>query len=420
MKMILRKTPIFALLISLLFFISCDDDTDSLTPETEVEEEIEEEEMESVPIVLIESTQLIIKSSGDLQTFLKQSGLAIDTEKLIYNVSVWRVTYKTVYKGDTITASTMVFTPETTDEVSTISFQHGTIADNASAPTEAGINDGSIILYSAIASGGFVTVVPDFVGFGASVEFVHPYYHEYYTATSIVNAIYASKQLVESHALNIDNDLYLAGYSQGGYATMAAHKYFEEEGMDFYDLKASFPSSGGYDVSGMSNYFLGQETYHQPFFLGFVAMSYKTSYDFAETMGHFFNEPYATEIPEMFFGSFSGDQINERLTTNISDFLTEGFLNSSAGDADYAFIYDLFEDNSLLDWTPTIRMYMYHGDADITVPYQNSVDSYAKLLGNGASESIVTFETFSGATHGTGVGPYIESFIPEILNLEKR
>ncbi|MFT5642400.1 MAG: hypothetical protein ACI9A7_002509, partial [Cyclobacteriaceae bacterium] len=91
MKMILRKTPIFALLISLLFFISCDDDTDSLTPETEVEEEIEEEEMESVPIVLIESTQLIIKSSGDLQTFLKQSGLAIDTEKLIYNVSVWRV-----------------------------------------------------------------------------------------------------------------------------------------------------------------------------------------------------------------------------------------------------------------------------------------------------------------------------------------
>ncbi|MEQ8549531.1 MAG: lipase family protein [Cyclobacteriaceae bacterium] len=412
MKLTRKKAPILVLFLSFLFFVSCDEDTDVLNPD-------QQEAEYSIPNVLLESTQLIIRSSGDLKTFLRQSGLAIDTEKLIYDVSVWKITYKTVYKGDTITASSMVFTPETTDEISTISFQHGTIADNASAPTESSITDGTTILYSAMASGGFVTVVPDFIGFGASVDIVHPYYHEYYTATSIVNAIYASKQLADQQELNIDDELYLAGYSQGGQATMATHKFYEEEGMEFYKLKASFPSSGGYDVVGMSQYFLDQETYHQPFFLGFVAMSYKTTYDFPQEMSHFFNEPYASRIPNLFDGAFSGNEINELLTTNIADFLNPNFLNSSKEDADYKFIYDLFEENSLLDWTPTIRMYMYHGNADITVPYQNSVDSYAKLLQNGASEEIVTFETFEGATHGTGIAPYIENFIPEILRLEE-
>ena len=412
MKVTPIKAPILILFLSFMFFVSCEDDTEVMNPD-QLEEEY------SIPNVLIESTQLIIRSSGELKTFLGQSGLGIDTDQLIYDVSVWRITYKTIYKGDTIVASSMVFTPETTDEISTISFQHGTIADNASAPTQSSITDGSIILYSAMASGGFVTVVPDFIGFGASVDIIHPYYHEYYTATSIVNAIYASKQLADAQELNIDNELYLAGYSQGGHATMAAHKFYEEEGMEFYELKASFPASGGYDVSGFGQYFLVQETYHQPFFLGFVAMSFKTTYDFPEEMSHFFNEPYATRIPTLFDGAFSGNEINELLTTNISDYLNPNFINSSKEDIEYTFIYDLLEENSLLDWTPTIRMYMYHGNADITVPYQNSVDSYAKLIQNGASESIVTFETFEGANHGTGIAPYIESFIPEIIRLEE-
>ena len=73
--------------------------------------------------------------------------------------------------------------------------------------------------------------------------------------------------------------------------------------------------------------------------------------------------------------------------------------------------------NSLIDWAPTIKMFMYHGDADTTVPYQSSVDTYNKLIANGASQSILQFITLPGATHSTGVKPYIEDALPKIMSI---
>jgi hypothetical protein len=63
-------------------------------------------------------------------------------------------------------------------------------------------------------------------------------------------------------------------------------------------------------------------------------------------------------------------------------------------------------------------MFMYHGDADITVPYQNSVSTYNKLLANGASTELLKFKTLPGATHSTGVIPYLEDMIPTVLSLK--
>jgi hypothetical protein len=61
---------------------------------------------------------------------------------------------------------------------------------------------------------------------------------------------------------------------------------------------------------------------------------------------------------------------------------------------------------------------MYHGDADTTVPYQNSVDTYSYLIAHGASEQVVTFTTLPGADHGSGVIPYIEDFTEKLLDLQ--
>jgi hypothetical protein len=59
---------------------------------------------------------------------------------------------------------------------------------------------------------------------------------------------------------------------------------------------------------------------------------------------------------------------------------------------------------------------MYHGTADVTVFYQNSVDTRQALLDNGASASIVTLTDLPDATHATGIGPYLELVIPDLLS----
>jgi hypothetical protein len=60
---------------------------------------------------------------------------------------------------------------------------------------------------------------------------------------------------------------------------------------------------------------------------------------------------------------------------------------------------------------------MYHGLADETVPYQNSVDTYNKLLANGAATSTVTLTALEG-THGTAIEPYIGQLIEKLLLLK--
>ncbi|MEQ8470435.1 MAG: lipase family protein [Marinoscillum sp.] len=376
------------------------------------------ERQEATPFTFVEAQQKLTWSKGDLRGFVDIGGFDFDEEKIKYDASIYRVVYNTDYKGDSIPVSAIVILPETesVEAVSTISFQHGTIASDAEAPTNLSLTNSQLILLSILSSSGMVVVVPDYIGFGESVEIMHPYYVEDLTATTVVNSIYASRQLAGEKEIELNTDLFLAGYSQGGYATMAAHKYYEEQGMPYYDLRASFPAAGGYDVKAFQEYFFALETYHEPFFLAYVANAYKVSYDWEEPLSLLFKEPYATEIPGYFDGSMNGTAINAKLTTTLADLLQEDVVTGIETET-YDFLTNAFRENSLTDWVPTIRMFMYHGDVDVTVPYQNSVDVYNQFISNGASENIVTFTTIEGGAHVSGAGSWAFSLLEELEKL---
>jgi len=132
-----------------------------------------------------------------------------------------------------------------------------------------------------------------------------------------------------------------------------------------------------------------------------------------------FNEPYASKIPSLVNGTKTNNQINDELTYNIAELVNGDLLTHIDTDTKFKYIVDAFVDNSLTDWKPTIPMYMFHGDADVTVPYENSVITYNKLISNGASTSVVTLTKLPGADHTGGVFPYIELFIPKMLDLKQ-
>ncbi len=367
---------------------------------------------------LTEANLFLTRSAGELQTFIEAAGIDIPTNKLIYDVEIYKVKYETTYKGQSIIASGLVILPSTSEKVGMISFQHGTIASHAEAPSASSLQSTSLILYAAMASPGFITVVPDFIGFGASKDLLHPYYVKEVTASAVVDNLKAAHQLAEQQEVNFNTTLFLAGYSQGGYATMAAQQSIETDPLDGFELTASFPSSGGYDVKGMQEYFFGLETYDNPFFLAYVALAYQTYYDWTEPLSNFFVDVYADKIPGLFDGSKSGGAINEELSYTISELVQPDLLENIDTNPDYQYLVDGFNSNGLTDWTPTVKTYMFHGTADVTVPYQNSVDTYNKLIENGTSTSVLTLTPLEGATHYTGVVPYIEAMVPLILDLQ--
>jgi pimeloyl-ACP methyl ester carboxylesterase len=369
--------------------------------------------------VLVTADYALSRSASELRLFLSRADLDLDLSVLKYDIDIYKITYKTQYNGQEINASALVALPLRAPAAPIISFQHGTIAAYTQAPTALEPFDAEAILYTALAAPGMIAVAPDLLGFGSSKSVLHPYYVEDLTASAVRDAVRAARDLAGDKGIAFNGNLFLAGYSQGGYATMATHKSIEADALEGIDLVSSFPASGGYDIKHMQEYFFGLEEYNQPFYLAFVAQAYKTTFGWSQSLGDFFNDPYAAKIPTLVDGTKTNNQINDELTTSIPGLVRADLIANIDTDSKYKYIVDAFKDNSLTDWTPTIPMYMFHGDADVTVPYSNSVTTYNKLIANGASTSILTLTRLDGATHTTGIFPYIEEFLPMVLDLRE-
>lgn len=366
---------------------------------------------------LVEAEFVYATTSSQLELIVQLSGMSIDPNEFLYDVEIYKITYNTDYNGSPIHASGLVAIPKTSDAVSMLSFHHGTITRHLDAPSNFSAADFNTISYAAMASVGLIGVIPDYLGFGASSSILHPYYIETLTASSILDMLSAAEELAQQHGLSFDGRLFLAGYSEGGYATMAAHKSLEEQPRKGFALVASFPGAGAYDLTSMQQHIFGLSEYNDPHYLAYMARAYQVHLDESTLLTDFFKEPYASRIPGLFDGAKGAAEINAQLTGDISALINEGVLNGIETDPQYRYLKKAFEDNSLTDWSPRIPMFMYHGLSDETVPYQNSVETRSRLIANGASGTTVTLTPLEG-THSTAVEPYIENLIAKLLILK--
>ena len=355
----------------------------------------------------------------ELQALVNISGYDFPLSVIKYNVEVYKLTYFTNYKGDKVTASGIVVIPVTSDSLSMVSIHHGTIVALKDAPSVQPFFSEEIILSSILASSGFISVFPDYLGFGSSSSLRHPYYVEEFAASSVTDNLIAAKELVKIKNIMFNGKLFLTGYSQGGYVTMAVHKYIDQYGLQDFKLVASFPAAGGYDVKEMQEYLFGLQNYDDPYYIAYLLSAYKTTFGWTQPFTYFFNEPYAGKMPGLFNGALSGSQINAQLSDTIPKLVNGDLLANIDTDPKYKFIIDAMSENSLTDWIPKTPIYMYHGDADKSVPYQNSVSVYQQLLSNGASADILHLITLQGAGHSSGVEPYLDDVIQRILDLNE-
>jgi pimeloyl-ACP methyl ester carboxylesterase len=387
-----------------IFIVSCSEKND---PAPEIDEDN-----------LVEATLIGSRSAAELQFLIQFSGRNIDPAFFEHDVDIYHTVYKTTYKDSEINASGLILLPKTNAAVGMISFQHGTIVQQTDAPSVQPESSAEVISFAAMASMGFITVIPDMIGFGESKEVFHPYYVEGPTALAVIDHLRAAESLADEKHSRFNSRVYLAGYSEGGYATMAAHKALETSPMKNFQLIASFPAAGGYHIKAMQEYFFGLETYPHPYYLAYVGSSYQAYYDQATLLTDLFNEPYAAKIPALFNGMKSHGEINAELTNEIAALIRADVLANINTAPQYRYLREAFEENSLVNWLPTVPMYLYHGDADTTVPYQNSQLTYEKLISNGAAADKLQLITLSGATHSSGFEPYIEDVIEKLQALK--
>jgi len=242
-------------------------------------------------------------------------------------VDVYVLTYTTDIGTKKINASGLVCVPQKPGSYPVISFQNGTNTVDAYAPSNFVLNT-QYQMVEIIASMGYIVLIPDYPGFGASASVPHPYLVKEPTVRSIADMLRAVKEAAGNEIKNIEvkNEYYFIGYSQGGWATMALHNALEKDYKSEFNLIASVCGAGPYDLYYLLSNMTDVTVYPMPVYLCYIINAYKAYNQFSNQVTDILKEPYASRLSSLFNGQLNSGQINAQLTTSIPDLLTEEFL----------------------------------------------------------------------------------------------
>ncbi|CAN5271955.1 hypothetical protein BH23BAC1_BH23BAC1_34290 [soil metagenome] len=397
------KKYIFSLLIifTAFTFVKCKEEAPELKP---VEEESNYKSI----------TKLYEVSLNDFRALAQVFGQTSFLDKIKHGVEVYKIVYETTYQGQPINASGVVYIPtDLTSPAPILSIQHVTTFVQTEAPSMASSFSG----LEYFAAGGYITFIPDFIGYGESANIFHPYYDKEHSAAAVIDIIKAGKKYLTSENIPINDNLFLAGYSEGGYVTMAAAKEIDQNPQHGMNLSAVAAGAGGYDLREMLETVTSNEEYPYPAYLAFVIMSYNKTYNWNRPLNYFFNEKYAAVLPSLMDGTKNGTQINNSLTTNLSELFNKDFFQrlklGEEQELEEAFISNSFGYD---EWTPTVPIRLYHGTADEIVPDSNTEKVYNLLNSKGATN--LELKKISGGTHGSTLIPMIQSLVPWFESLQ--
>jgi len=337
-----------------------------------------------------------------------------------HSVDIYKVVYRTEVRGVEINASGLVCIPAGEGDYPLLSFQNGTNTVNDYAPTEYPSNL-SYQFVEVIASMGYVVVIPDYPGFGESADITHPYLIKEPTVRSIVDMLFAVREMdsEELPGLTISDAVYLAGYSQGGWATLAVHEALEKDYSGDFNLKGSVCGAGPYDLNILFGSMTGLTSYPMPVYIGYIINSYSEYDQFTNPVSDILKEPYASRLGSLYTGSMTFEQINEQLTTIIPDLFTDDFLSGYEADAKYASVRASLASNSISGWNTSVPLYLIHGGGDTSVDPITTESIYNSMIQAGTSTQTCTKEIIPGLDHGDAVVPSMIKGLNFFMNLDR-
>lgn len=326
----------------------------------------------------------------------------------LYDVDLYRVAYKTKDPfGKITTASGLFIIPLGIEKALPLAnYNHGTILRDTDVPSYLSYESQVGVVFG---SQGFAMSLPDYLGLGlGSASGIHPYTHAKTEASATIDMIRAGRRLCDSLGVQLNDQLFLCGYSQGGHATMATHKMMEEKYSDEFTVTASAPMAGAYDVSGtMYDLLLKDQEYPAPGYLVYLLYSYNYVYKLYDNLNSILAAPYNTTLAPYFTAPTTTDlsQVETLLPASKipSAVLTPAFLQTLRTDKTNP-VYLKLTENDLYDWTPKGPIKLCHCDGDQHVPFVNAEIARDRFIARGFT-GVTLVNPLPGGTHNTCVIP---------------
>lgn len=356
---------------------------------------------------LVSATQMTEYSYAQLRTLATLVGFDDFTDILNHDVRVYRIVYRTSYRGQLTEASGVLFVPlNLQGDVPMISLQHGTTFLKDDVPSSTGQISG----VELFASAGYFALLPDYLGYGESSWIFHPYYDREHSAGAVTDMILAAGEFADNENISLDGRVFLAGYSEGGYTTMAAAHAIENGALPNHSLTAVAAGAGGYDLPHMLDAILEGGTYDYPAYIAFLIMAYNETYGWNRPLTDFFREEYAAVLEQRLNGEYDDGDINPFLTNDVQQLFNPEFIEALQDPEGELELKGALEMNAVSAWMASTPIRLYHGTDDTVVPYSNSEKTLESMIDAGSTE--VSLISIPGGTHGSSLLPMLALAVP--------
>lgn len=213
-----------------------------------------------VPIALPGGASIDSMSTEVLRTILQraQGGvlMAIAGEPHC-SISVYSLRYQTMGgKGEAAEASGVVMLPGGDDgrcggPRPVLLYAHGTSLDRNYSMSR--LNGEARLVAAMFVAQGYIVVAPDYAGYGSSTLPYHPYLNAQQQSADMVDALRAARVAWARLGAHASAQLFLTGYSQGGFVALATQRAMQQDYGDEFHVTATAGLSGPYALLQMSD-----------------------------------------------------------------------------------------------------------------------------------------------------------------------
>ncbi|CAN7585335.1 hypothetical protein LJR289_004219 [Pseudoduganella sp. LjRoot289] len=193
-----------------------------------------------------------------LRTLLKRrDGLLGVTGEPRCSIAIHSMRYQTVGgQGEPTDAGGVIMLPSGADPHCggprpVLLYAHGTVLDKSFSMAR--LNGEARLIASMFAAQGYIVVAPDYAGYGASSLPYHPYLNAEQQASDMVDALRAARTAYGVLGVKPAPQLFLTGYSQGGFVAVATQRAIEQHYSEEFTVTATAGLSGPYALAQMAD-----------------------------------------------------------------------------------------------------------------------------------------------------------------------
>lgn len=285
------------------------------------------------------------------------------------------------------------------EEFPLVEINHGTLIGSDTGTTTHNSNYSEWWTAWYLASTGVAVLLPETPGFGETQkEIFHPYMNKEALGISSRDALNAAVQFLTT-AKNegfYDNEMIfngkvaLAGYSEGGFTTLALMEELKKDPVEGIDIKLILPMAAPADVSGaMVECFKSENKYPHPFYMPYCFLGWEKINPVLLDKNRVFNEKFLSDVVPLFLNKSSKADLEEKIDeylgdqpcyTMLSDEARDWLFNPENSEGGMA-LKNLLEKNDAFDVPvlENVKVKILHSPTDDSVPFANSEKLYDRM-----------------------------------------